>query len=425
MATSTSALVAHVFRRTTFGPFPGQVDTWAKKGVAATISHVLNAPALSVSDWAHYAALDDGDDAPVRWWLKHMANSNAGLHEKMTFFWHGHFTTGHDKVYRWKCEVPQNVLIRSYAMGNMRTMIQKMTVGSAMLMYLDGSWSVASDPNENYARELMELFLLGRGTVASPNYTQADVENGAKALAGYGVDWDTGKVTFYSDNALPTGQTVPFLGRNVRTAAQVVDAALAKPQAARWIVAAMWKYLIGTNIPAARQTTLAKLLLTNKWNVKPVLSAILHDPAFLYFRMNRPRQPIEWVTAGMSALGLTDAAHPGLRLDTLWTLGQVPFYPPNVAGWPWGNRWVGPGIVLAKAAFAVEAPGLTVVAGAKDQVTAALHRCSIYEVTTPTLTAMRNAVKAPELAGTSSSAKARRAQVLLALAIGSPEFALA
>jgi len=423
MTTSTKALVAHVLRRTTFGPFPGQVDTWAAKGVAATINHVLAAPALSVTNWPTAAAADDGSDLPVRWWLARMANPNAGLHEKMTFFWHGHFTTGHDKVYRWKCEVPQNVAIRTYAMGNVRSMIQKLTVGSAMLLYLDGSWSTADAPNENYSRELMELFLLGRGTAAKPNYTQTDVENGAKALAGYGVDWDTGKVTFYADNALATGVTVKYLGKNVRTAAQVVDAALAHPAAAKWLCAAMWKYLIGTDAPAAKQAALAAILVKNKWNVKPVLSAILHDTAFLHARLNRPRQPIEWVTAGMAALGLTDAAHPGLRTDTLWTLGQLPFYPPNVAGWPWGNRWVGPGIVLAKAAFAVEAPGLSAVATAKDPVAAALARCSIYEVSSTTLAALRKAASDPSLAGTAN--RTRRAKVLLALALGSPEFALA
>jgi len=129
------------------------------------------------------------------------------------------------------------------------------------------------------------------------------------------------------------------------------------------------------------------------------------------------------VTAGMAALGLTDAAHPGLRTDTLWSLGQLPFYPPNVAGWPWGNRWVGPGIVLAKAAFAVEAPGLSAVATAKDPVAAALARCSIYEVSSTTLAALRKAAGDPSLAGTAN--RTRRAKVLLALALGSPEFALA
>lgn len=421
--TYTKALVAHVLRRTTFGPLPGQVNTWAAKGVAATISHVLAAPALPVTDWATMAAVDDGSDLPVRWWLKRMANPAAGLHEKMTFFWHGHLTTGHDKVYRWKCEIPQHVLIRRYALGNVRTLVQKLTVDPAMLLYLDGSWSVADTPNENYARELMELFCLGRGTVASPNYHQADVEAGAKALAGYGVDWDTGIATFYPDNALPLDQTVRFLGHDVRTAAQAVDAVLGHKAAAPWIAGRMWRYFVGTEPSSAKRAALAKLLIANKWVVKPVVTAILHDPLFLTSRMNRPRQPIEWVTAAMAALGLTDAAHPDLRMETLWTLGQLPFYPPNVAGWSWGLRWLGPGVTLAKAAFEVEAPALTSVANAADPVAAALARCSLFEVSATTRAAMKKVMTSPALAG--SANKGRRAQVLLALAVGSPEFALA
>jgi uncharacterized protein (DUF1800 family) len=352
-----------------------------------------------------------------------MANPAAGLHEKMTFFWHGHLTTGHDKVYRWKCEVPQNVLIRKYALGNVRTLIEKITVDPAMLLYLDGSWSVADAPNENYARELMELFTLGRGSDASPNYTQADVEAGAKALAGYGVDWDTGKLTFYPDNALPSGQTVLFLGHQVRTATQVVDTVLGRPAAAPWIAGRIWRFLVGKEPTAAKRAALGKVLVKNKWAVKPLVTAILHDPLFLTSRMNRPRQPIEWVTAAMAALGLTDAAHPGLRTDTLWTLGQLPFYPPNVAGWPWGLQWLGPGIVLAKAAFEVDAKSISTVASAKDPVAAALARCSLYEVSSTTKAAMHKVTTSPGLAG--SANKGRRAQVLLALAIGSPEFALA
>ena len=421
--TYTKARVAHVLRRTTFGPFPGQVNAWAAKGVSATISHVLAAPALGAADWPIFAAADDNSDLPVRWWLSRMASPSAGLHEKMTFFWHGHLTTGHDKVYRWKAEIPQHVLIRKYALGNVRTLVQKITVDPAMLLYLDGSWSSADAPNENYARELMELFCLGRGSAASPNYTQADVEAGAKALSGYGVDWDTGAATYYPDNALQVDQTVRFLGRDIHTAAQVVDAVLGRPAAAPWIAGRIWRFLVGAEPSAAKRAALGRVLITNKWVVKPLLSAILHDPLFLASRMSRPRQPIEWVTAAMAALGLTDAAHPDLRMETLWTLGQLPFYPPSVAGWPWGLRWLGPGLTLAKAAFEVEAPGITSVANAADPVAAALSRCSLVEVSATTRNALRSVMTSPELAGFAN--KGRRAQVLLALAVGSPEFALA
>jgi uncharacterized protein (DUF1800 family) len=301
--------------------------------------------------------------------------------------------------------------------------MREITIDPAMLLYLDGSWSVWWAPNENYARELMELFCLGLGTAARPTYSQQDVTNGAKALAGYGVDWETGVREFHSDNALPADQTVPFLGREVRTARQVVDATVDHPACAPWIAGALWRYFVGAEASAAKRTALARVFTRNGYAVKPLVKAIVDDDAFLLRRMNRPRTPIEWVTAGMAALGLDDADEPDVRIDTLWTLGQLPFYPPSVAGWPWGVRWLGPGITLAKAAFAVESPAVKAVADASNQVSAALTRCSLYEVSAQTRAALDQVVTSPGLAGRAN--RGRRAAVLLALAVGSPEFALA
>jgi uncharacterized protein (DUF1800 family) len=422
-APTTRALVAHVLRRTTFGPFPGQVEAWARKGVARTISHVIEAPALSTTTAADLVGVDDGSDAPVRWWLRRMASPSAGIHEKVTWFWHGHLTTSHDKVFRWRCEVPQHLLLRKHALGSFRTLVHRITIDPAMLLYLDGSWSSAEAPNENYSRELMELFCLGRGTDAKPTYTQADVTNGAKALAGYGVDWETGQRGFYAWNALPVGTTVPYLGRRVRTAADVCDAVLAHPACAPWVAGRMWRFLVGVEPSSARRAALGKRLRQDDFAIRPLVEHILRSDAFLANRLNRPRQPVEWVTAAMAALGLTDAANPDLRLNTLWSMGQLPFYPPSVAGWPWGLRWLGPGIALAKAAFAVEAPGLRAVADADDQVAAALRRCGLFEISSQTRSTLRAVVASSRLDGRAN--RARRAQVLLALAIGSPEFALA
>jgi uncharacterized protein (DUF1800 family) len=423
---STRALVAHVLRRTTFGPYPGQVERWAARGVGRTITHVLEARPLPVASASGLAGKDDSSDEPVRWWLRRMANPAGGVHEKMAWFWHGHLTTSHDKVFRWRCEVPQHLLIRRYALGSFRTLVRRITVDPAMLLYLDGSWSSAEAPNENYSRELMELFCLGRGTDANPNYRQEDVTNGARALAGYGVDWETGTRGFYEWNALPAGTRVPYLGKRVHDAGDVCDAVLDHRACAPWVAGRIWRFLVGTEPSAARRAALARRFRQDDMRVKPLVEHILRSDFFLSHRMNRPRQPVEWVTAAMAALGMGDddnAPYPNLRIDTLWRMGQLPFYPPSVAGWPWGLSWVGPGITLAKAAFAVEAPGIRAVADASDQVTAALHRCGLFEVSSQTRGALRRVTTSSRLDGRAN--RARRAQVLLALAIGSPEFALA
>ena len=142
---------------------------------------------------------------------------------------------------------------------------------------------------------------------------------------------------------------------------------------------------------------------------------------FLQKRSARPRYPVEWVLAATAAMGL--AADRQLAVDQLWGMGQLPFYPPNVAGWPTGDGWVSPAMALAKAALAVESKAIQAVVNASDPVAAALTRCSIFEVSKQTRAALNTARN--HITGTSLAARQHRATVLLALCLSSPEFALA
>ena len=401
---STEAVIAHILRRTTFGPFPGQVKALVPGGVDAAISKILAAPAMKTTPAPPLD--DDGSNAPVDWWLDRMADPAAGIHEKMTWFWHGHLTTSHAKVFRWKTEFPQHVLLRKYAMGDFQALLQQITVDAAMLTYLDGSWSNSDDPNENYSRELMELFVLGRG-----NYTQDDVHNGARALAGWYVDWDAGKTGFNDWGALDAA--VPYLGKQVKRAPDVVDAVLAHPAAAPWVVGAIHRFLAGRG-PGRAGARLADTFRSGGWQTRPVVEAIVRDPNFLRGRLGRPRTPVEWLIPAMAALGFT---RKDVRRWTLSDMGQLPFHPPSVAGWPTGLRWLSPSFALARAAFATEATGLAAVAAAADPVAAALERCSLFEVSAQTRAALTAA------ADSLPDAK-ERATVLLGLAIGSPDFAI-
>ena len=191
MATpSTSALVAHLLRRTSFGPFPGQVAALVPYGIDGAIDRVLSAAEIPVGTPPDTS--DDSSDAPVRWWYSRMIDRDAGLHEKMTWFWHGVVTVSHDKVFWWNVEWAAHLVIRQYAMGKYRKLLARLTKEPAMLLYLDGDWSLIGDslpgesgPNENYARELQELFTIGQ-----PNIVQSNVINGARTLAGWHVNWD-------------------------------------------------------------------------------------------------------------------------------------------------------------------------------------------------------------------------------------------
>jgi uncharacterized protein (DUF1800 family) len=411
MATvTTQAKVAHLLRRTTFGPFPGQVEALSKLGVAGAVSKVLAGKALPVSA---PDTSDDSSDAPVRWWLGMMANPNHGLHEKMTWFWHGVVTVSHDKVFWWNPEWRAHLVLRKYALGSYRSLLKTMTIEPAMLLYLDGDWSTVEGPNENYARELQELF-----TVGQANVSQENVTNGALALAGWHVDWDSATSVFIDEEwaSLRSNQKVSFLGKPVYRYDGVVDAACDHPAMAEFIAGKLWSSLVGTALSASKRASLAQTYRDSGLNNKALVRAILNDKTFFKRRSTRPRYPVEWVTAAMAAMGMS--SNSDMAINQLSNMGQLPFYPPSVAGWPTGLRWLSPSLALARAALATESPAIKAVADASDPVAAAFARCSIFEPTAQTRAALNQARS--ELPN-----KTKRAAVLLALCLASPEFALA
>ncbi len=413
MAATNAQLVAHVLRRTTFGPYPGQVESYVSKGATKTIDAMLARSALSTSSPPNLTN-DDSND-PVKWWLSRMASHSAGVHEKMTWFWHGVVPVSHSKVYWWQVEWPAHKLLRQYALGNYRTFLKKITVTPAMLVYLDGSWSTVQGPNENYARELQELFTIGQDKVI-----EANVQHGALALAGWHADYDTGKAEFIDERwaSLGSGQKVSFLGKQVYRSDGVIDAVCDHSATARFIANKAWLYFVGKKPSTATLDSLARTYRNSGLNNRTLVKAILHDPKFLSSRFSRPRYPVEWVIAAMAAMGLSSK---DAMMDTLWGMGQLPFYPPNVAGWPSGDGWVSPSMALAKAALAVDSPAIKTVVDASDPVAAALKRCSMYEVSSQTRKALKRIADEPDL----RHRKADRARILLALCLSSPEFCLA
>lgn len=404
--TSDAALIAHLLRRTSFGPFPGQVEALLPGGIAAAIELVLSAspPALPQAP-----SLDRGSPLSLpEWWLSRMAEPAVGLEEKMTWFWHGHFTSSRKKVPDSGLMYRQNLLLRDGALGSFRDLAQKITIDPAMLWYLDGRVSTASGPNENYAREFMELFTLGLD-----HYTQDDVHQGAIALSGWRVDRTAGTSRFI--RRLGPQGPVPYLGRQAGSARDVVDAACDHPACAPFVAGEVYAYLAGTPPTTTKRSQLAALFASSGLAIRPLVSAILRDPEFLAGRMNRPRYPVEWVTAAMGALGVSN---PRIAYQLCVQMGQVPFYPPSVAGWPTGLSWLAPSDALVHAALGSRAHGIATVAQASDPVAAALVRCALYEVTAETRAVLDEAAAAV-------SEPMTRAAVVLGLAIASPEFALA
>jgi uncharacterized protein (DUF1800 family) len=302
------------------------------------------------------------------------------------------------------------MLLRNNALGNFRTMLQQITIDPAMLIYLDGDPSVVEAPNENYSREVMELFALGTG-----NYTETDVRNGAKALAGWDVNWDTGVATFSPENALTT--PVTFLGKSVTRYNEVIDAVCDNTACAPFIAGKLHKFFHGVDPSPTRRTDLATIFRNNNLEIRPLVEAILRDPMFFdpSVRLNRAKLPVEWVTNAFAAAGNSDG---GWQASVADNLGQLPFYPPSVAGWPGGTRWLAAANAIARADLAKDGPYLDEINNATDMVGAALTRCSIYEISAASRAALDQvaALTIPTW---------QRAMLLLALTLCTPEFALA
>ncbi len=186
MAPTPHALAAHVLRRTTFGPTPELVDRFAAEGpraAEAALDFALSAKPLAVRP---AKVTPDDWDLSLRGWVDNLRDPAGGVHEKMTWFWHGHFATSSEKVGSQPMLHGQQQLFRRHAMGSFRDLFRAVMKDPAMLLYLDAAGSGVDAPNENLARESMELFSIGHG-----NYTESDVKAGALALAGWEVDYET------------------------------------------------------------------------------------------------------------------------------------------------------------------------------------------------------------------------------------------
>lgn len=400
-----SAEVAHALRRTTFGPFPGQVATTIDRlgGAAAVIEEQLAAdplpfvPTITIDDQTIPFDIDapgqpDLPDPTVSrrrlaefnsfrpWWVERMRTDAAGLHEKMTWFWHGHFPAASSKIDDIVLPWRQLRTFHSHALGNFGDLVRAITVDGGMLRYLDGAGSNAADPNENYARELLELFTLGIG-----QYEQSDVRAAARALAGWNIRSPEQEVVFEPSSALQ--RRVTFLGRRGRLGVdEIVDTILEQDSCAPFIVTKIWRSFVGGEPPRADLDRLARGFRRSGYEIRPLLEDLLTSEAFARSSMSRARTPVEWYAAATRVTGDTDR---DTQYD-LHLLGQSPFVPPNVGGWPGDEAWLAPEQVharlslLSRFAFG----DLDDLGAADDLVDRVVERCSLFELGAATRSAL-------------------------------------
>jgi uncharacterized protein (DUF1800 family) len=278
------------------------------------------------------------------WWLNRMLTSPAPLQEKMTLYFHGHFTTRATPLFPW-ITYNHNQLLRRYALGNLRELTRDVSKDAAMLKYLNGAENVAAHPNENYARELMELFTLGIGA-----YTERDVRESARAWTGWRVNNRADTVTF--DASLHDSGIKTFLGHTGNfTGDDIVDIIFTQPQCARFFASSLLNWFVYNNPEPELVDRVAALLRRHNFELAPVVSAILSSNVFYSSRAYRAlvKSPVEFVVGTYKTLGL--GAVDQSALAALEEMGQRLFFPPNVAGWPGGQNWLTSGTMIARQNF--------------------------------------------------------------------------
>lgn len=270
------------------------------------------------------------------WWLRRMVNVRQPAHEKLTLLWHNHFATSAQKVRVAGYMAAQNQKLRTLSLGDFRTLAYAMLTDAAMLRWLDAQTSTAKAPNENLAREFMELFALGHGN----GYTESDVRNGARALTGW-VIGAGGRTSVTPKRHDAAAKTLFGESRNF-DAAGFCDAVLAQPKSAEYVARRLWQQLASDDPPSPRALDRLVSAYGPQRDLRALTRAILTDAEFTGSRAAVVNAPTEWLVGVVRALRvpLDQPARVKMIDATLRTLGQRPFYPPSVGGWPSGPVWL-------------------------------------------------------------------------------------
>ncbi|MBD5654498.1 MAG: DUF1800 domain-containing protein [Candidatus Eremiobacteraeota bacterium] len=289
----------------------------------------------------------DQNRTNVVWWLDRMLATPAPLQEKMTLFLHGHFATAANQKNIYGLEiVDQNILLRKYALGNWRELTHAIARDPAMLKWLDQARSNQAHPNENFARELMELFTLGIG-----NYTEQDVRESARAFTGFSLARRNGPFEYRAD--LHDSGSKTFLGHTGNfNGDDVIDIIFAQPAAAKFFSRKLLEFFVYSEPEPELVDALAQLIRKHDFNMQPVVATLFRSNVFYQDRTYRAlvKSPVDFVIGSYRLFGVREI-NPNV-IGVLGRMGQVPFHPPSVKGWDGGAAWLNTQTILARENFA-------------------------------------------------------------------------
>jgi hypothetical protein len=281
-----------------------------------------------------------------QWWAKRMLTTNRPLEEKLALFWHGHFATSDDKLRDYRKSLKQLALFRTAGNGNFRDLLIGVAKDPAMLVYLDAGENIKGSPNENFSREILELFTMGVG-----NYTEKDIREAARAFTG----WTNDSLTFVVKPELHDEEEKTFLGQSGNfDGTDIINIVLEQDVTARFIAAKLYRYFVHTEPSAHLVTQLGKQFKEENYDIASLLHTIFLARDFYspHAYGTQIKSPVHLVVSTYRKLGLTDIPGvPDFNTATR-TLGQELFHPPNVAGWEGGRSWVTPALLLERGNFA-------------------------------------------------------------------------
>lgn len=342
---------AHLLNRATFAARPKDVTKALDKGMAATIEGLFKKPESdAIGSWK-----DVYLDQIQAWWLRRMLGTKAPLVEKLTLMWHNHFATGYAKVEYARFMHLQNQALRKHCLGRYEDLVLAVSKSAAMSIWLDGETNTVEDPNENFARELMELFTTGvLDANGSPNYTETDVEQAAKAFTGWSYSWPKGKFhlnEWEHDYGPKTfkGQTANFEGE------QIIALLAADPATARRVAWRLWTtFAHPVELDDPVLDSLAQIYLSGGGELRPVVQAMFEKDEFYSptAKLAHVKSPVEWLIGSLRLLGgKFNDKKKWMDYDVSYSiryLGQSVFDPPSVFGWKEDVAWTSTNGVFAR-----------------------------------------------------------------------------
>jgi uncharacterized protein (DUF1800 family) len=327
--------------RAGFGPRRGEAKWLASIGLDKAVRSLVHPPAEKLTgpkprdDKGHRLAPADAWGHDHLWWLDRMVRTNRPLVERMTLVWHDWFATSNAQVGSQRLMLVQNALFRRLSLGSFAELLVNVTRDPAMLLFLSGTQNTKDSPNENYGREVMELFTLGAGR----GYTEKDVREQARALTGWQNDWRNGvgptNFRFLADRH-DNGMKTIFGKRGRFGWRDTCRLCLEHPSHASFVVLKLWSYFVPVPPDGATQAALEHLYRSGHYEIRPLVDAILRHPA-LYLGPSMVKPPVVYTAGLLRALGRGIDTTSWVWLNDM--AGQRLFYPPNVAGWD-DTRWL-------------------------------------------------------------------------------------